>query len=146
MTGLFIVMFVACLAMGLVASVIITPIFCLLRRIIYVPLASQKLARDAEKKGHVVTGRFAGYSDDGRNQPIYFYEYNGVEYWCYYNPISTPPDEIRLYFIKNPRKACLFYELGIHECNWFLYHRVIALIVAIILFAEFFVVWGFVIL
>lgn len=141
MIGLIAVMIVACLIMGLIISVFVTPVFCLLRRILYVPLACQRLARKAEKQGHVITAKFAGYSDDAQGRPFYDYSYGGKQYWCYYNPISTPPDEIRLYFIKNPAKACLFYELGLRESNWFLYYRIIALVAAVALFIEFFIVW-----
>ena len=40
--------------LGPVASLAITPIFCLLRKLFYVPFIRESLREKAERKGHVV--------------------------------------------------------------------------------------------
>lgn len=49
---------IACILIGIffgpVASLAITPIFCLLRIIFYVPFIRKSLREEAERKGHVV--------------------------------------------------------------------------------------------
>lgn len=125
--------------LGPVASLAITPLFCLLRMLFYVPFIRKSLQEEAERKGNVVEAHLLKSHDirDGNGMPTmeemgtYSYEVNGKSYR--YRLMSTTgiPETITLYYIKNPRKATLAHDLGTWEFPWLKYYLVIALVVAI---------------
>ena len=129
--------------LGSVASLAITPLFCLLRMLFYVPFIRKSLQEEAERKGNVVEAHLLKshdirtYDADGIGMPTmeemgtYSYEVNGKPYR--YRLMSTTgiPETITLYYIKNPRKATLAHDLGTWESPWLKYYLVIALVVAI---------------
>lgn len=129
--------------LGPVASLAITPLFCLLRKLFYVPFIRKSLQEKAERKGNVVEAHLLkshnirNYDADGIGMPTmedmgtYSYEVNGKSY--HYRLLSTMgiPKTITLYYIKNPRKATLANDLGNWESPWLKYYLVIALVVAI---------------
>lgn len=128
--------------LGPVASLVITPVFWLLRAWFYVPFICKSLQEEAERKGNVVEAHLLESHDcrDSNGMPTmdeagtYSYEVNGKSYR--YRLVSTTgiPETITLYYIKNPRKATLPLELGIFEFPWLKYYLVIALVVAIATF------------
>lgn len=125
--------------LGPVASLVITPVFCLLRILFYVPFIRKSLQEEAERKGNVVEAHLLKSHGirDGNGMPTmeemgtYSYEVNGKSYR--YRLMSTTgiPETITLYYIKNPRKATLAHDLGTWEFPWLKYYLVIALVVAI---------------
>ena len=124
--------------LGPVASLAITPLFCLLRKLFYVPFIRKSLREKAERKGNVVEAHLLkSHNADGIGMPTmedmgtYSYEVNGKSYR--YRLLSTTgiPKTITLYYIKNPRKATLANDLGNWESPWLKYYLVIALLVAI---------------
>ena len=129
--------------LGPVASLVITPVFWLLRTLFYVPFICKSLQEEAERKGNVVEAHLLKshdirtYDADGIGMPTmeemgtYSYEVNGKSYR--YRLMSTTgiPETITLYYIKNPRKATLAHDLGTWEFPWLKYYLVIALVVAI---------------
>ena len=125
--------------LGPVASLAITPLFCLLRKLFYVPFIRKSLQEKAERKGNVVEAHLLKSHDirDSNGMPTmeemgtYSYEVNGKSYR--YRLLSTMgiPKTITLYYIKNPRKATLANDLGNWESPWLKYYLVIALVVAI---------------
>lgn len=129
-------------------SLFVTPIFCWLRKVYYVPVVNQKILQKAIDKGHTVNASLvksgdivgvmqtnvdtSGVVDTGKIMGTYLYEYNGKKYKHHINTRNRLPEEITLYFIKNPRKASLPSEIGYSESNWLLYYLVISIISCII--------------
>lgn len=128
---------------GLAASLILTPLFCLLRRIIYVPFFCRNLVEKAERKNHVVTATLVKTHDimdkrgdvdfvqTGQEMGIYHYKYRGRTYKYRTISGSRMPNEITLYFLKNPARAAED-EFGLRKGNWPLYYIVIAVISMIV--------------
>lgn len=129
--------------LGPVASLAITPIFCLLRKLFFVPFIRKSLREKAERKGHVVEAHLLkshnirNHNTDGVPLPTmedmgtYSYEVNGKTYR--YRLLSTTgiPQTITLYYIKKPRKATLANDLGNWESPWLKFYLIISLLVAI---------------
>ena len=97
----------------------------------------EKLVQTAIKKGHVFTGTLAETKRErrrgrGRNEHayrsfsvgIYEYEYKGKTYRCKLAAEKVKwPQEIELYYIKNPKKATTrggigTTEIGAGKCFW----------------------------
>ena len=128
--------------LGPVASLAITPVFCLLRKLFFVPFIRKSLREKAERKGHVVEAHLLkshnirNHNTDGVPLPtmedmgIYSYEVNGKTYR--YRLLSTTgiPQTITLYYIKQPRKATLANDLGNWESPWLKFYLIISLLVA----------------
>ena len=141
---------IACALIGIflgpVASLAITPVFCFLRTIFFVPFIRGKLREEAERKGHVVEAHLLkshnimSHDTDGVPLPTmedmgtYSYEVNGKTYK--YRLLSTTgiPQTITLYYIKKPRKATLANDLGTWEAPWLKFYLIISLVVAVITF------------
>lgn len=129
--------------LGPVASLAITPIFCLLRKLFYVPFIRESLREKAERKGHVVEAHLLkshnirNHNTDGVPLPTmedmgtYSYEVNGRTYR--YRLLSTTgiPKAITLYYIKKPRKATLANDLGNWETPWLKFYLIISLLVTV---------------
>lgn len=129
--------------LGPVASLAITPVFCLLRKLFFVPFIRKSLREKAERKGHVVEAHLLkshnirNHNTDGVPLPtmedmgIYSYEVNGKTYR--YRLLSTTgiPQTITLYYIKQPRKATLANDLGNWESPWLKFYLIISLLVAV---------------
>lgn len=129
--------------LGPVASLFITPIFCLLRKLFFVPFIRKSLREEAERKGHVVEAHLLkkhnirDYNTDGVPLPTmedmgtYSYEVNGKTYR--YRLLSTTviPRTITLYYIKKPRKATLANDLGNWESPWLKFYLIISLLVTV---------------
>lgn len=127
-------------------SIFATPIFCLLRKVYYVPIINQKLLKKAIQEGHIVeaklikehditttpTGFDKGMVDSGKVMGTYIYEYKGKKYKTRRISRNGLSEEITLYFIKKPRKATSASEIGYSESNWFLYYIIISLILFIV--------------
>lgn len=128
------------LMFGPVVSVMITPIFCLLRKIFFVPFNRQKFREKAEKKGHVVEATLQKYHtiDDDPGMPIdrkmgtYTYQVKGKKYKYRLMTSNRLPSTITLFYLKKPRKATTSGNLGNRECPWFKFYLIISLIVAIV--------------
>lgn len=128
-------------AVGFAAAVPVTPIFCLLRKLFYVPFIRRHLVEEAVHKGHVVQARlkkdYGDYKEDkalgqittGRRRAVYNYEYQGYRYHYRCITSSKPSAELTLYFLRSPRKACLSKELGLLESHWLRYYIRIALLI-----------------
>lgn len=129
--------------LGPVASLAITPIFCLLWKIFYLPFIRKGLLEKAKEKGHIVEAHLIkshnirNHNTDGVPLPTmedmgtYRYEVNGKTYR--YRLLSTTgiPKTITLYYIKKPRKATLANDLGNWESPWFKFYLIISLLVAV---------------
>lgn len=129
--------------LGPVASLAITPLFCLLRKLFYVPFIRKSLREKAERKGHVVEAHLLkshnirNHNTGGVPLPTmedmgtYSYEVNGRTYR--YRLLSTTgiPKTITLYYIKKPRKATLANDLGNWETPWLKFYLIISLLVAV---------------
>lgn len=131
------------ICLGPIFSVGVTPIFCLLRKIFYVPFIRKSLIEKAERKGHVVEAHLLkshnirNHNTGGVPLPTmedmgtYSYEVNGRTYR--YRLLSTTgiPKTITLYYIKKPRKATLANDLGNWESPWLKFYLIISLLVAV---------------
>ena len=129
--------------LGPVVSLAITPIFCLLRKIFYLPFIRKGLIEKAKEKGNVVEAHLVkshnirNHNTGGIPLPTmedmgtYSYEVNGKTYR--YRLLSTTgiPKTITLYYIKKPRKATLANDLGNWESPWFKFYLIISLLAAV---------------
>ncbi len=124
-----------------VASLVITPIFCLLRKIFYVPFIRKSLIEKAKEKGHVVEARLQkkhtlyNHKNDValptmREMGTYAYQVDGKDYVYKHITALGLHDTITLYYIKKPRKATVGGDLGNWESPWLKFYLIIALIVA----------------
>lgn len=115
------------LVAGAILAVPLTPVFCLLRKVFYVPFIRGRLVQEAEAKGHVVTaqleksGELYGTKQNGervytnRREGHYRYTYRGRSYRYRYRSTAELPEELILYFLRRPGRACLKRELGAME-------------------------------
>lgn len=131
--------------LGPTASLAVTPIFCLLRTIFYVPFIREKLRREAIAKGHVIEATLqkkynvVDYTDLGNvgteeDIGVYCYQYNVKQYK--YQAVSKLsykelPSTIMLYYIKNPRKATCAMDLENWEIPWLRFYIAISFIIAV---------------
>lgn len=118
-------------------------------------LAIKKSRNDLKQiaidKGHVFTGKLVKTkriirSDPARNDDYivlrvatYEYEYKGKKYkskLCY--EIVTWPDEIELYYIKNPKKATSAGNIGVPEINSWKFFRILFIIMTFFEFSSFY--------
>lgn len=112
---------------GVVLAVPLTPVMCLLRKIFYVPFIRSRLVEKAAAKGHVVTayleksGELYDVDENGGRiytnwtEGSYRYTYGGKNYRYRYRTTGGMPPELKLYFQRRPRRACLEWELGAME-------------------------------
>lgn len=131
---------------GPVASIVLTPIVCLLRKIFYIPLIREKLRENAKKKGHVVQATLQKHHNIRRYDTgfgpmstmkefgTYTYSVNGKQYKYQHITTRGLHDNLTLYYIKNPRKATVGGDLGNWETPWFKIYLIVSLVVAIITF------------
>lgn len=129
---------------GLAASLVITPIFCVLRFIFYVPFIHGRLREKAKKEGHVVEAHLEkkhtimpddkGSITTMKETGTYVYYVNGRKYKCRLMDDAIPglSDTINLFYIKNPRKATTGGSIGNREWPWFKFYLIISLIAAIV--------------
>lgn len=126
---------------GIALSVFVTPVFCLLRKMFFVPLMRKRFKELAIKKGRVVTATlqksFPVISrkdglPTGETLGRYSYDYKGKTYSFSCTTHYEPASELTLYFQKNPRKATLESMLGLKESNWLRYFFVIAIVIAVL--------------
>ncbi|MBP3477219.1 MAG: hypothetical protein J6K48_13045 [Lachnospiraceae bacterium] len=129
--------------LGPVVSIAITPIFCLLRKIFFVPFIRENLRKEAIRKGHVIEASLqksynaaepdTEFGNVGTMEDIgvYHYQYNGKTYK--YRAITSKglSSKITLYYIKNPRRATVACDLGNWETPWFRFYLIISLVSAI---------------
>lgn len=115
--------------LGPIASLAITPLFCLIRKIFYVPFIRKRLLEKAKEDGHIVEahlqkkGTIMNHTPNGvfstmKEIGTYSYQVNGKKY--VYQHITTLglDDTLTLYYIKNPRKATVGGDLGNWESPW----------------------------
>lgn len=112
-------------------SVFITPIYCVVRSILYVPAIQNRLMEEAKSKGHVVqatlikTKKIMYRTDnngdrmyDPHQKGKYKYQVNGRNYTrtLMMDSISVDfDDEVTLYWLKKPRRAHSYGNLGYFE-------------------------------
>lgn len=136
-------MIIIAIALGPIISLLITPLFCLFRKMFFVPFIRKKLVRKATEKGHVVTATLGksgdiitehgelGFTTSGKMAGTYHYEYRGKRYTHRLVGTMRLPEQITLYFQKKPSKATTEDQLGLRESNWLLYFVVISAVVSL---------------
>ena len=95
----------------------------------------RKALEKAIFQGHIVTARLvktgmlrfdiAGRKNGPARLGKYVYQYNGKKYKYRYYAL-TPPSTLKLYFLRNPRKATVDKALSNSNCNWFLIYASVA--------------------
>lgn len=138
--------------LGPLVSLVITPLFCLLRKIFYVPFIRKGLIEKAKENGHVVEAHLQKkhtLMDHTNNVALptmremgtYTYQVNGKKY--VYRHITTLGlhDTITLYYIKKPRKATVGGDLGNWESPWFKFYLIISLLAAVAIFVAGMMIW-----
>lgn len=132
--------------LGPVASLAITPVFCLLRKIFFVPFIRKSLIEKAKEDGHVVQATLQKHHNIRRYDTgfgpmstmkefgTYTYSVNGKQYKYQHITTRGLHNNLTLYYIKNPRKATVGGDLGNWETPWFKFYLIISLSVAIITF------------
>ena len=133
---IFVVMMILGMMLGFTLSLPATPIFCLLRKIFYVPFIRKRLQEEAEKHGHVVSAKLMKKRRSSRPGHYYYgtyeYEYMGKKYKTTTKGCWEPPKERDLYFLRNPKHACPKDRLGEYEDDWKLYYLYLSVISGII--------------
>lgn len=129
--------------LGPVASLAITPVFCLLRKLFFVPFIRKSLREKAGRKGHVVQATLQkshnlrnhdtgfGPMPTMRDMGTYSYQVNGRNYTYRHISANRLPDTITLYYIKKPSKATVSNDLGNWESPWLKFYLIISLLVAV---------------
>ena len=125
--------------LGPIFSIVITPMVCLFRKAFVLPIIRPKIRKKMLEKGHTVTAHLIRQNDILNDNGtvscneigIYQYEYNNKTYKYKSISAGTLSQEIELYFMKNPRKATTYNEIGLKETHWFKYYLVISVIIAI---------------
>lgn len=139
---------IACVLIGFflgpVASLAITPLFSILRKVFFVPIIRKSLREKAERKGHVIAAslqkshNIRNHDKDFGGLPtmkemgIYSYQVNGKSYSYRFITSNRLPEELTLYYIKKPRKATVANDLGNWETPWIKNYLIIASLVAIV--------------
>lgn len=123
--------------LGPIASLVITPIFCFLRKIFIVPFIRKDLLEKAKIDGHVVEAHLQKKHSLGdepvmREMGTYLYYVNGKKYKYQHITELGLDETIPLYYVKKPRKATVGGDLGNWESPWFKFYLIISLIAAII--------------
>ena len=131
------------IGLGPILSLGITPVFCLLRTIFYVPFIRERLLEEAQKKGHVVVAMLQK-SRILRNHPavrgalpnltkmgIYTYQVNGRKYTYRFVSTDGLDNTLTLYYIKKARKATVGGDLGNWEWPLLKSYLIISLLVAV---------------
>ena len=121
LTGVFI---------GPIVSLVITPLFCLLRKIFFVPFIRKELIEKAKRDGHVVEAHLKKKHSLGdgpimREMGTYIYYVNGKKYKYQHITELGLDETIPLYYIKKPRKATVGGDLGNWESPWFKFYLII---------------------
>lgn len=134
------------ICLGPIFSVGVTPIFCLLRKIFYVPFIRKSLIEKAERKGHVVQATLQKHHtinnhENGfgpvptmREMGTYVYTVGGKTYKYQHITAHGLHDTLTLYYIKKPRKATVGGDLGNWETPWLKFYLIISLLITIATF------------
>ncbi len=124
------------IVLGPFFSLMITPVFCFLRKLVYVPFAKKRYKEEAIRAGRVAVGTLVKHIPGlgGPDKLIYQYEYKGKQYRYDCFTSGYVNENINLYFMKNPRKATVASSLGLHESNWMKYYLVLSVICGIAVF------------
>ncbi len=134
------------LTAGFMISFLVAPIFCILRLFIYVPFVNNRIYKKAVNDGHIINAtlvssrrvtRINRVRDDDfvreyKNQYIYEYDCNGKKRTYLLESKYRQPQTIALYYIKNPKKACIPSEIGFSEKYWVKFYFIISLIISVI--------------
>lgn len=136
----------ASISMGFSLAIVITPGFCFIRKLFYVPLIRRRLLERVVQQDHIVQAYLDHYNGEhiehgtlGRvmsnyYNAVYNYEYKGRRYRYRYTTTGAIPSELTLYFLKRPSKACLSDELGLRESPWLRCYLVISLLLTLVIF------------
>lgn len=128
--------------LGPVASLVMTPVFCLLRKMFFLPFIRKSLIENAKQNGHVVEAhlqRKHTLNDHTKNGVLptmkemgtYTYYVNGKKYVYQHITANGLHDTLTLYYIKKPRKATVGGDLGNWESPWLKFYLIISLVVTI---------------
>lgn len=122
------------------AAAIVFPCFIISKTFERLPKRQDKAKEEAIKKGNVVEAtlertywRNGGTEKDQHreNQCDYVYEVNGKQYkYTIYN--NNPPSVLRLYYLKNPRKAAVQGAIDVSGKPWLLRFAIVAAIITVI--------------
>lgn len=131
-------------AIGMAISPFLTPIYVYLKKVMYHPFLNKKLLDKAIKEEHIVTAKkikengINNYTESGvlpTNEKIatYEYTYNNKKYKSRFISVNYMADEIKLYFISNPRKATYGGNLWTTAKNhWIRSYFIMVVIISII--------------
>ena len=137
---------ILCFSIGLFLSAIITPIFCAIRKIFFVPFIQKRIRKKAYAEGNFVVSKLVkryvehapnnghGRISTGRDIGIYEYEYKGKKYKTRLLSSDKLPEVADLWFEKNPRKAVPEDYLGFVERVWPKYYLLFTILITIIIF------------
>lgn len=131
------------ITLGPTVSIVVTPIFCLLRTIFFVPFIRKNLREEAIRKGHVIEASLQksynavehdtefGMVGTMEDIGVYCYQCNGKKYKYQATTTTGLPSTLTLYYIKKPRKATVASDLGNWEIPWFRFYLIISLVIAV---------------
>lgn len=138
------------LAAGSMLSIIIAPIFSVVRLCRYIPLINERICEKAQRDGHMIHATLIkrkGYykrnyhttsneiehsTEEYRTEYTYEYDCNGKKRRYKVDSKDEFPETITLYYIKNPKKACIPGQLGYSEKYLIKHYFIISLILSAI--------------
>lgn len=104
-----------------------------------------QLVKEATEKNHIIKGKLIKTKTVRRESPvgsnhyelcdlgIYEYQYKDKTFKTkVYNSVGPLPNEIDLFYVKNPKKATSEYSLGQTEISWLKYFIITFIIVYIL--------------
>lgn len=128
---------IVAICFGVTLSLFITPVFILIRKIMYAPFTNKKLLKKAIDNGHFVQAKLVKSFSGDKHHLIYEYEWEGktYKYKCISNSYTGHPWELELYFINNPRKVASCDRLFVTaKSPWLVSYLIITVIISIIAF------------
>lgn len=141
-----VVTLILCFAISLVLSAVVTPVFCGIRKVFYVPFRQKKILKNAIASGHMVEARLIkrrvehapnnghGRVSTGQDIGIYEYQLDGKIYRTRTLSVNRLPETMTLYYEKNPKKAVPADYVGFVERVWPRYYLIFCVIITAVIF------------
>lgn len=141
-----VVTLILCFAISLVLSAVVTPVFCGIRKVFYVPFRQKKILENAIASGHMVEAKLVkrrvehapnngqGRISTGQDIGIYEYQLDGKTYRTRTLSVNRLPETMTFYYENNPKKAVPADYVGFVERVWPKYYLVFSLIITVVIF------------
>lgn len=126
-------------------SALVTPFFCLLRKIFYVPFVHKRLLQKAIDKGNMLEAKLIKSFDEhervgthgristGKRIGVYEYFHNGKRYRYRATSANGLPATMTMYYLKSPRRASPPDYVGFRERCWPKFFLIFTLVFTVVM-------------